>query len=279
MRLAFHPTLVRGPRLGLRERAALATACGYGALDCGHQELTPETAEALARAGLELGMVGGIVGTSPLAAADDFARGLEGLTARAKAAAGLGARVTGVVLPNRSALEPTTARRLVVERLRRIGPELGEAGIALAVEFIGVRTLRPELPHPFCQDYPEFLGLLEDSGCRNVGMLLDSYHWHAAGVTRAQVEATPPHRIVHLHVNDCKPGPLAEIQDADRLIPGEGVIDLPGWFAAVAATGFAGCVAPEVLGPRLQALSSEEAATACRAGMLRAMQAAGVPVS
>lgn len=278
MRLAFHPTLVRGPRLGLRERAALAVACGYGALDCGYQELTPENAEALAAAGLTLGLVGGIVGGAPMAPAEEFDRGLEGLAARAQAAAAQGARVTGMVLPNRSALGPRETHALVVERLRRVGGVLGEAGLALAVEFLGVRTLRPELPFPFCQEYAEFLALLEASGCANVGLLLDSYHWHAAGATRAEVAATPPHRILHLHINDCKPLPLGEIQDADRLIPGEGVIDLAGWFGAVAATGFTGCVAPEVLGPRLQGLTTEEAATACRAGALRALEAAGVPV-
>lgn len=280
MQLCFHGTLVRGGRLGLEERAALARRAGYAALDFDHREVEAllrgrPAAEFWADLGLRPGMAGGVPVPDPFSADAAFSHGLAALPARAAAAAATGAFAVGLVLRNRSALPEPEARVLVRERLRRIGEALAPSGLRLAVEFIGVRTLWPDLPHPFAQRYGELLALLEETA-PNVGLLLDSYHWYGAEGTLDEVAATPRERIVYLHVNDCKPGPQAEIQDGDRLLPGEGVIDLAGWFRAVARTGFDGCVAPEVLGPRLQGMTSEEAAAACRQGIVAAMQGAGL---
>jgi sugar phosphate isomerase/epimerase len=281
MQLCFHGTLVRGGRLGFEERAALARRTGYQALDFDFREVEPllggrSAEEFWAAAGLRPGMAGGVPVPDPFAAEATFAEGLAALPARAAAARAAGAFAVGLVLRNRSALPEAEARALVRDRLRRVGEALAPAGLRLAVEFIGVRTLWPDLPHPFAQRYGEFLSLLEETGRPNVGMLLDSYHWYGAEGTAEEVAATPRERIVYLHVNDCKPGPRDQIQDGDRLLPGEGVIDLPAWLAAVARTGFDGPIAPEVLGPRLQGSSSEEAAVACRDGILAAMRRAGL---
>ncbi len=281
MQLCFHGTLVRGGRLGLQERAALARRAGYAALDFDQREVEPllrgrPAAEFWAEMGLRPGMAGGVPVPDPFSTEAAFAEGLSALPSRAAAAAAAGAFAVGLVLRNRSALPEVEARALVAGRLRRIGEALAPSGLRLAVEFIGVRTLWPDLPHPFAQRYGEFLALLEETGRPNVGMLLDSYHWYGAEGTTDELASTPRERIVYLHINDCKPGPRAQIQDGDRLLPGEGVIDLAGWFRAVARTGFDGCVAPEVLGPRLQGMTSEEAAAACRQGIVAAMGAAGI---
>ena len=280
MQLCFHGTLVRGERLGLTERMALATRTGYRAIDFDYREVEKVLAERpglgasgfWAGSGLRPGMAGGVPVPEPFAAEADFAQGLAGIPARAAAAAAVGAAQVGLVLRNRSDLAPAEAWDLVAGRLRRIGEALAPAGLRLAVEFIGVRTLWSNLAHPFAQRYADILALIEQTGCANIGLLLDCYHWYGAEGTLDEVAATPRERIVYLHVNDCKPGPAALIQDGDRLLPGEGVIDLPGWFRAVARTGYDGCVAPEVLGPRLQGMTSEQAAVACRDGIVAAMR-------
>jgi sugar phosphate isomerase/epimerase len=282
--LCFHGTLVRGERLALEERMALARRTGYQAIDFDYREVERvladrpglETAAFWRQSGLQPGMAGGVPLPDPFASDEEFAARLAEVPAKAHAAAAAGARLVGLVLRNRSRLPEAEARVLVRQRLRRIAEVLAPAGLSLAVEFIGVRTLWPDLPYPFAQRYTDVLGLLEETGCANVGLLLDSYHWYGAEATLEDVAATPKERILYLHVNDCKPGPAAAIQDADRLIPGEGVIDLAGWFRAVARTGFDGCVAPEVLGPRLQGMTSEQAATACRDGILAALRRAGL---
>ncbi len=282
MHLCFHGTLVRGERLDLESRLRAATTFGYTAVDCTRAELQSLPASAAdglwKELGLVPGLVGGLVNASPFAPEDAFTQGIQGIEARAAAAAEAGATMTGIVLPNRSDLPEPQARALILQRLRRIGQGLAGSGIRLAVEFLGVRTLLPERSHPFLQSYTAVLDLLTETGYDQIGLLLDAYHWYASGTSAAAVAATPAQRLVYLHINDCKPGPLDRIQDADRLIPGEGVIDLPAWLRAVAATGFDGCIAPEVLGPRLQGMTTAEAATACAAGMRAAMHAADIQV-
>lgn len=283
MLLCFHGTLVRGERLSWAERVALARRTGYQAIDFDYRHVEQALAERpgldaagfWAEAGLVPGMAGGVGLPGLFAPEEEFHRGLSGVAAAAEAAARTGARQVGLVMQNRSRLPEAEARALVVGRLRQLGQALSAAGLRLAVEFIGVRSLWPDLPHPFAQRYEDTLALFEESGCDNVGFLLDSYHWYGAEATLAQVAATPKQRIVYAHVNDSKPGPRVAIQDADRLLPGEGVIDLGGWFRALAMTGFDGCVAPEVLGPRLEGMTSEQAAIACRDGIVAAMRAAG----
>lgn len=277
---------MRGQRLSLMERVELARRTGYRALDFDYREVEEQlrahprqdAAAFWAEVGLEPGMAGGVAIPGPFAAETDFARALADVPAHAAAARRVGARQVGLVLPNRSRLPEAEARALVLQRLRRLGEALAPAGLRLAVEFIGVRTLWPELPHPFLQRYSEVLQLLEDTGHPHVGLLLDSYHCYGAEVPLQEIAQTPAARIVYLHINDAKPGPAAAIQDADRLLPGEGVIDLPGWLRAVAQTGFDGPIAPEVLGPRLQGMSSAQAAEDCYAAVADVMRRAGLRV-
>jgi sugar phosphate isomerase/epimerase len=282
--LCFHGTLVRGERLGLADRAALARRTGYQAMDFGCREVEDalaarpglSAAGLWAELGLRPGMAGGVPIPDPFAPDAEFDRGLADVPGRAAAAAAAGATQVGLVLRNRSDLPEPESRALVGRRLRRIGEALAPAGLRLAVEFIGVRHLWTNLAHPFAQRYTELLSVLEDTGRDNVGFLLDSYHWYGAEASLEDVASTPRERIVYLHVNDAKPGPASAIQDADRLLPGEGVIDLAGWFRAVARTGYDGCVAPEVLGPRMQGMTSEQAAVACGDGIRAALREAGL---
>lgn len=288
MRLCFHGTLLRGPeRPGFADRMGLARGFGYSAIDVGigevqgylrdHPGLTAE--QMWKDAGLVPGMVGGVVTAAPFASEAEWEKSLVGLEERAAAAAAIGGRIAGTWMPNRSAMPADEARAMVRRRFTQVADALKPAGLAFAVEFIGVRTLWAELPHAFIGTYADCLALFEETGRENLGFLLDCYHCHAAETPFAEIARTARSRIVYLHLNDAKPVPPAEVLDADRLIPGEGVIDLAGWFRAVAATGFDGPVAPEVLGPRLKDMTTAEAATACREGMAAAMRAAGVAVN
>jgi sugar phosphate isomerase/epimerase len=54
--------------------------------------------------------------------------------------------------------------------------------------------------------------------------------------------------------------PPAEVQDNMRLLPGEGVIDLVGFFQALRKIGWTGGVACETIGPRLDNIQPEEQA-------------------
>ncbi len=285
MYLSFHPSLIRGTTGDLRRRVELARAAGYQALDWTYREAEQiiagpgESTAFWQAAGLRSGMVSGVFSARLLAPDAEFEAALAATPARARQVAAAGGTMTGVVLPNRSALPEAEARAMVRRRLRHLAEAVTAAGLRLGVEFIGVRTLHPELPHPLLPQYTQVLELLEDVGVEDVGLIVDSYHCHASGTPWSQIASTPASRIVHLHINDCKDIPLAEIDDRQRLLPGEGVIALADWFAALAATGFTGGVSPEILGPRLDGVPPSEAAETCRRGILAAMRAGGADVT
>jgi 2-keto-myo-inositol isomerase len=57
--------------------------------------------------------------------------------------------------------------------------------------------------------------------------ILDAFHNWNNSTTLDDIRALPLERIVHYHINDAAHGiPSGEQKDPDRVMPGEGVIDL-----------------------------------------------------
>ena len=122
----------------------------------------------------------------------------------------------------------------------------------------------------------ETLALCEASG-PNVGVTLDAWHWHHAGSTVADIRSADASRIVHVHVSDARAMPAEEVRDDMRLLPGEGVIDLVGFFGALKAIGYRGGVAPETIGPRIpDTMPPEESARIALEATTAVMRKAGV---
>ena len=94
----------------------------------------------------------------------------------------------------------------------------------------------------------------------NVGLLLDVWHWHHAGGTTAEIVKAGKERIVHVHFNDSPKLPAEEIRDNERLMPGEGVIDLQGALQALRAIGYEDALSVEVFGRHLKEMTPEEGA-------------------
>jgi sugar phosphate isomerase/epimerase len=285
----IRPTLngsqLRGAQLTLEQKAALAHRYGYPGLDFSLAEARavdggPAAVTALlSRHGVEASTVSGVLGANVVAADEQFGAALEALPANARAAAALGARRTGTVLPCRAAQAKDELWPRVVERIRRLDSALDGSGVRLGMEFLGVKTLLPNLPHAFVQSMAEALRLLDEAGARHVGLTLDSYHWYAAGDTLDTIRNTPAERIVLLHVNDAKDRPREQLIDGDRLVPGEGVIPLADWLRAIASTGFDGFIAMEVLGPRLADVDAESCAKLGMEAHQRLLEAAGLPLA
>ena len=267
IRPTLHGSQLRGARLTLDEKAALAGTYGYPGLDFTLAEVRaypggPEGVRALlAREGLQAATVGGVFGARLTDASDaEFDAALGEVKAAAQTVVACGGARSGTGLSSRAERPRDALWPLVVDRLRRLDDALDGTGVRLGVEFLGVRTLYPQRPHVFVQSMAEANRLLEAAGARNIGLTLDSYHWYAGGDTLETIRQTPAARITLLHVNDAKDVPRERLDDQDRVMPGEGVIPLADWLAAIAATGFEGYIALEVLGPRLAGLSPAECA-------------------
>jgi sugar phosphate isomerase/epimerase len=83
-------------------------------------------------------------------------------------------------------------------------------------------------------------------------------------------------RIVHVHVSDAKAQPPADVRDNQRLMPGEGVIDLVGFFQALKKIDYTDAVSPEPLGRVPPEMSPEDGARLGLSTTLEVMKKAGV---
>src|SRR5579871_485937 len=105
---------------------------------------------------------------------------------------------------------------------------------------------------------PEMLAFARECGA-NVGLLLDVWHWHHAGATTEDIIKAGKDGIVHVHFNDAPNKPAAEIRDNERLMPGEGVINLVGFLRALKEIGYEDALSVEVFG-RTKGMQPEDAA-------------------
>ena len=81
------------------------------------------------------------------------------------------------------------------------------------------------------------IAFARDSGS-NCGVLLDSWHWHHAGANPEDIIKAGREAIVHVQVNDAAREAPEQVRDNERLLPGEGVIDLTGFFHALKEIGY-----------------------------------------
>jgi sugar phosphate isomerase/epimerase len=196
-------------------------------------------------------------------------------------AAAIGCRNFQLVLPAACPAGQSKSERwkVVRDRLSSIASVLVKHEMRVGLEFLGplVFRARPGSGEPFVWTLPETVTLASESG-PNVGVTLDAWHWHHSGGTTADILATPASRVVHVHVSDARGLPPEEVQDNMRLLPGEGIIDLTGFFRALKQIGYSGGVAPETIGPRIpDTMAPEESARlaleATRSVMDRALRA------
>jgi len=99
----------------------------------------------------------------------------------------------------------------VVELLARFAEPLAQGGVRIAVEF---------LPYSQLRSLPQTLRVLDRSGARNAGVLVDLLHLDRSGGTPADVMALDPSRIVFAQLCDARrlgaPLPDAELMAQAR---------------------------------------------------------------
>jgi len=166
-----------------------------------------------------------------------FDQSLTQLADDAAFCAAIGCQRMMVVLPATSPTTKEEFRKVVKDRLAAISQVLQKSNVRLGIEFLGVQQFRMAraggpTPTPFIWNLPEAASLAKDSGA-NIGVILDVWHWHHSGSTVPDILATAKERIVHVHVSDAKAQPPEEVRDNQRVMPGEGVIDLVGFFQAL----------------------------------------------
>lgn len=131
-----------------------------------------------------------------------------------------------------------------VNGLKPVTEILREHGLRFGLEFVAPWHLRVMHPHEFIFT-PGLMLELADAIGPNVGLLVDCWHCYNSGTPWQQLAKIPANKIVLCHLNDVPNLPLDQILDSQRLLPGDGILDLPGFFAALKQAGYDGPVALE----------------------------------
>ena len=270
----------------LREYVALAEANGFGGVDFSIEEvvrLAKEASWGAVRAIFEQYEVAPASFWLPVDLNRDdaaFEHGLSRLPEFAKAAQEIGCTRCCTGLPAAVDENSDRFRRAVFARLAKVVNILGDHGIRLGLEYLGTYARRhgPSAmgKHAFVWSMEQMLDLIEeiDAPKDNLGLVLDSFQWYAAEETIDNIVALTPEQIVHMHLADAPNKPVNEQVDSDRLLPGEGVIDLGGFLGALMTIGYSGFAAVEVFSEELKGLGAEEAASRAAASLPKVFSAA-----
>ncbi|WP_438350995.1 sugar phosphate isomerase/epimerase family protein [Paenibacillus sp. FA6] len=178
-----------------------------------------------------------------------FLEGMKSLIEMAEAAAALNCTTCCTYILPSTDLPVAPFMIAATRRLRLCADILGAYGISLALEFVGPHHLRTQWANPTIWTMEDTLEWMEAIKVRNVGLLLDSYHFHTNGLNPEDLLKLKPEQITYVHINDAKPLPIEKLLDSDRLYPGEGTIDLIGFLRSLKKIGYTGVVAQEVLAP------------------------------
>ncbi len=182
-----------------------------------------------------------------------------------------------MVLPAASQTPADELRKTLKDRLGAASEVLAKHNVRLGMEFLGPLMFRTRAPHEFIWRMNDAVDFAKEIG-PNVGVVLDAWHWHHSGATTDDIIRAGKARIVTIHLSDAAKMAPEDVKDNQRLLPGEGVIDLVGFFKALKQIGYEDGVSPEVLGRIPADMSPEDGAKLGLDASLAVMRKAGVAV-
>ncbi|MGH3089274.1 MAG: sugar phosphate isomerase/epimerase family protein [Rubrobacteraceae bacterium] len=148
----------------------------------------------------------------------------------------------------------------VARAMRNLADVTEDIGVDVAIEFNWspiVKSLQSATRVAEIADHPR------------VGVLFDTAHYHVTPTKLSDINEESARWIKHVHLNDMPDTP-ADLthRDFDRVLPGEGVLDLPEIIAALEGGGYEGYFSIEMFNAGLWGLPVEEAARRCYESLL-----------
>ena len=268
-----------GGRVRWPESAQLAALVGYGGIDL---DLAPAmtaglnaTRSLLAELKLRTAYC-----RFPVNVTDTdeiFQRGMATLEESAGFASAVGCGRMMMVLPSSSATPATEFRKLLHARLSAAAEVLARQQVRLGLEFMGPLVYRKRAQYEFLWRMNDVAEFATEIG-PNIGLTLDSFHWHHAGGTTADIIAAGKSRIVTVHISDTAKFAPEDVRESPRLLPGDGIVDFAGFFHALKQIGYDDGVSPEVFGWIQPEMSAKDGAKAGLQASQIVMRKAGIAV-
>ncbi|MFT5999105.1 MAG: 2-keto-myo-inositol isomerase [Neolewinella sp.] len=185
-------------------------------------------------------------------------------------------RISTWVISGHATLTYNENMRQQADRLRDCARILGKHGIKLGLEYLGTASIRHNARFAFISTSRELKEMIALIGEPNVGVVLDSYHWHTAEETVEDLMIWKNEEIVAVDLNDAnRQLKLVDQTDLARELPGAtGVIDLDGFIKALVKIGYDGPVRAEPFSTTLNQMSNELALAATQTAVLEAVKKA-----
>jgi sugar phosphate isomerase/epimerase len=276
MYISLNSTLTGG-KVGWPEFTRLAAKTGYGGVDVSLQAAMKEGVEATRTllSGLRLRASYCSLPVTATRDEDAFRKSMEGLDEAAKFAAAIGCHRMTFIMPAGSETPKDELWKTLKARFTAVGAVLARHSVRLGFEFRASLQLRSASPYEFIWRMNEMLQFASECG-PNMGLLLDSWHWYHSGASVDDILKAGKSRIVTVHVSDSAKMAPQDVRDNQRLLPGEGVIDLVAFLKALKEIGYEDGVSPEPFGRIPQQMSPEEGARLGIESTLAVMRKAGL---
>jgi 2-keto-myo-inositol isomerase len=154
-----------------------------------------------------------------------------------------------------------------LDALDQVADTLG--GLVRHVEGYDVRIALEFNWSPLVRSLASAVRVVEQVDHPQLGILFDPAHWYTTPTKMEDIDGRAVRRIVHVHLDDMRPKP-ADLSNCntDRVLPGEGVIDLQAMIAMLEGHGYTGYFSIEMFNEDLWALPAAEAARRCYNSLL-----------
>lgn len=201
---------------------------------------------------------------------------LSALSRRLKAA-GVTTLATWIT-PGHDAYDFAANLEMHVIRMRSVARIVEEHGLRVALEYVSPVTFRSAFRYSFVHSLAQVRDLIATVGSPTYGLVLDSFHWHAAGETVQDLEDIRSGEILCIDISDAPvDSARVELLDRGRLLPFRtGAIDAEGFMRAVGRLNPEADIQVEPYGPELESMTPEDRVIAARAGIKEARQFAGL---
>ena len=155
--------------------------------------------------------------------------------------------------PNLSGFSKEETKNEAVKVLRELSEIAQRYQIRLAFEFLGFKECS-------VNTLANCLEIVEEVGEKNIGLVLDTFHFFVGGSSLATLEQMDKEKLFIFHINDAQDLPRDQLKDANRLLPGEGIIPLDQILERLKKIGYNGIISVELFNPEYWRWEPEELA-------------------